>query len=60
MVGQGFAGTGQILENNGVQAATQVTNMANPLSSATNNFIDGNYGDGIANTAFGAAAAIPN
>ena len=60
MVGQGFAGTGQIMQDNGVNAGTQVLNMANPMQSATSNFIDGNYGNGIAATAMGAGAAIPD
>ena len=48
------------MQDNGVQAATQVMNMANPMQAATTNFIDGNYGNGIAATAMGAGAAIPD
>ena len=48
------------MQDNGVNAGTQVMNMADPMQSATTNFIDGNYGDGIAATAMGAGAAVPD
>ena len=46
------------MQDNGVNAGMQVMNMADPMQSATTNFIDGNYGDGIAATAMGAGAAV--